>query len=126
MKKTSEPRRAPGMKGEHAGAEAAPGSGGKAPREEHLAEKVQRYRELTRLALEKVALNTPKGTKENAMGKQLLAMAESYYTDAQYFEQALMPLTALAAYSYAHAWIDAGVRLGLLDGRGDDRLFVLP
>ena len=95
-------------------------------REEPLGEKLQKYRELTRLALEKVGLSTPKGSKENGMGKKLLEMAESYYIDAQYFEQAGKPLTALAAYSYAHAWIDAGVRLGLLDGKGDDRLFVLP
>ena len=94
--------------------------------EEPLHEKVAKYRELTRLALEKVELNTPKGTKENEMGKKLLEMAESYFMDGQYFEQGAKPLTALAAYSYAHAWIDAGVRLGLLDGKGDDRLFVLP
>ena len=35
-------------------------------------------------------------------------------------------LLALPAYSYAHAWLDAGVRAGLLDAQGDDRLFTLP
>ena len=94
--------------------------------EEPILQKVAKYRELTRLALEKVGLNSPKGSAENKMGKELLAMAESYFMDAQYFEQSAKPLTALAAYSYAHAWIDAGIRLGLLDGKGDDRLFVLP
>ncbi len=94
--------------------------------EENLELKLGKYHELTRLALEKVELNSAKGTKENEMGKKLLKMAKSYYIDAQYFEQTAKPLTALAAYSYAHAWIDAGVRLGLLDGKGDDRLFVLP
>lgn len=88
--------------------------------------RVARYRELTKKALEEVELNSAKGTKENMMGKMLLQMAESYFTDAQYFEQEGKPLTALAAYSYAHAWLDAGVRLGLLDGKGDDKLFVLP
>ncbi|MBS3057208.1 MAG: DUF357 domain-containing protein, partial [Candidatus Diapherotrites archaeon] len=33
---------------------------------------------------------------------------------------------ALAAFSYAHAWLDAGVRAKLLDARGDDNLFTLP
>ncbi|HLC93248.1 MAG TPA: DUF357 domain-containing protein [archaeon] len=94
--------------------------------EEDLGIKVAKYRQLTRLALEKVELNSAKGTKENIMGKKLLEMAESYFMDAQYFEQSGKPLTALAAYSYAHAWIDAGVRLGILDGKGDDQLFVLP
>lgn len=95
-------------------------------KDEPLEKKVEKYRELTAKALEKVGLTSPKGSKENEMGKKLLAMAESYFTDAQYFEQGGKLLTALAAYSYAHAWIDAGVRLGLLDGKGDDRLFVLP
>ena len=94
--------------------------------EENLEQKVGRYRELTRRALEKVELNGPEGTGKGKMGKKLLEMAESYFIDAQYFEQAGKPLTALAAYSYAHAWIDAGVRIGLLDGKGDDKLFVLP
>ncbi|MEK6958312.1 MAG: DUF357 domain-containing protein [archaeon] len=95
-------------------------------KEETLKEKLGKYRELTGKALEKAGLTSKKGTKENEMGKKLLEMAESYYSDAQFFEKSGMPLTALAAYSYAHAWIDAGVRLGILDGRGDDRLFVLP
>ncbi len=94
--------------------------------EEGLSAKLERYRGLTRLALEKVELNSQKGSEKNLMGKKLLEMAESYFMDAQYFEQAEKPLTALAAYSYAHAWLDAGVRLGILDGKGDDKLFVLP
>ena len=94
--------------------------------EENLPQKVAKYRELTREALEKVELYSPKGTPENMKGKLLLQMAENYFSDAQYFEQEGKMLTALAAYSYAHAWIDAGVRLGLLDGKGDDKLFVLP
>ena len=33
---------------------------------------------------------------------------------------------AFGAINYAHAWIDAGVKLRLLDGHGDDELFTLP
>ncbi len=94
--------------------------------EEPLEIKVAKYRELTKKALEKAGLNSAKGTKENMMGKMLLQMAQNYFSDAQYFEQEEKPLTALAAYSYAHAWLDAGVRLGLLDGKGDGKLFILP
>ena len=94
--------------------------------DESIEAKLKKYRELTLKALEKVELKSPKGSKENEMGKKLLEMAESYYSDAQFFEQEGKLLTALAAYSYAHAWIDAGVRLGLLDGKGDSRLFTLP
>lgn len=94
--------------------------------QENLEEKLAKYRKLTKSALEKVRLISKKGTPENSMGKKLLEMAQSYFADAQYFESGGLKLTALAAYSYAHAWIDTGVHLGLLDGKGDDRLFVLP
>lgn len=87
---------------------------------EDLGEKVAKYRELTQKALEKV------GVIDEEKGKELLEMARNYYNDAQHFEKEGKLATALAAYSYAHAWIDAGVRLGFLDGKGDDQLFVLP
>ncbi|MBI4209972.1 MAG: DUF357 domain-containing protein [Candidatus Diapherotrites archaeon] len=102
------------------------GAGKAGAGQEDLIAKVTKYRELTRAALQKAGLIAPEGTKENSMAKNLLEMAESYFADAQYFERKGMALTALAAYSYAHAWIDAGVRLGLLDGKGDDKLFILP
>lgn len=35
-------------------------------------------------------------------------------------------IRAFGAINYAHAWIDAGVKLRLLDGHGDDVLFTLP
>lgn len=94
--------------------------------QENIDAKLVRYRSVTQAALEKVQLLSKKGTKETDMGKKLLEMAQSYFTDAQYFESTGMKLTALAAYSYAHAWIDVGVHLGLLDGKNDDKLFILP
>lgn len=94
--------------------------------QENIDQKLATYKSLTQAALEKVQLLSKKGSTENTMGKKLLEMAESYFVDAQYFEVQGMKLTALAAYSYAHAWIDAGVRLGLLDGKNDDKLFILP
>ena len=52
-------------------------------------------------------------------------MARNYYSDAGHFGKQGDMLLALAAYSYAHAWLDAGVRAGILDGKGDSRLFTL-
>ena len=89
---------------------------------ENIDEKLVKYRELTQKALEKVEVI--EGNK--AQANELLEMAKSYYSDAQHFEKEGKKLTALAAYSYAHAWIDVGVRLRLLDGKDDDQLFVLP
>lgn len=89
---------------------------------EDIDEKLEKYRELTQRALEKVSIIDG----NEAQAKELLEMAKSYYSDAQHFEKKGKKLTALAAYSYAHAWIDVGVRLRILDGKDDNELFVLP
>jgi len=89
---------------------------------EDIDEKLEKYRELTQMALEKVSIIDGNESQAN----ELLGMAKSYYNDAQHFEKEGKKLTALAAYSYAHAWIDVGIRLRILDGRDDDHLFVLP
>ena len=93
--------------------------------EDPIQVKVAKYRELTKMALEKVELIPSKGTKENIQAKMLLQMAENYFSDAQYFEQEAKPPTALAAYSYAHAWLDAGARLGLFKVDNSSDLFTV-
>ena len=50
-------------------------------------------------------------------------MARAYLADARHFQAQGDPERALAAASYAHGWLDAGVRLGLLDGGDDDVRF---
>ncbi|PIN85615.1 MAG: hypothetical protein COV47_01180 [Candidatus Diapherotrites archaeon CG11_big_fil_rev_8_21_14_0_20_37_9] len=94
--------------------------------EENIDEKVMKYRNLTEQALQKVELKQGIGEEKERMAKKLLEMARSYFSDGKYFLKQEKKLTALAAFSYAHAWIDAGVRLELLDGKNDDKLFVLP
>lgn len=92
--------------------------------EEKLPEKLRKYREITGEALAKIGVKAKKGEEhEKAIG--FIKMARDYFNDAKYFEDKEMPLTALAAYSYAHAWLDAGIKAGYLDGKKDDRLFVL-
>jgi hypothetical protein len=95
-------------------------------KKENLKKKIEKYRNLTKEALEKAALQKHATKKEAMMANKLLEMARAYFEDAKYFESKKMFLTALAAYSYAHAWLDAGVMLGLLDGKNDDKLFILP
>jgi uncharacterized protein len=63
---------------------------------------------------------------ERAIADDFLDMARRYFADAEHFEKKGDFLLALPAYSYAHAWLDAGVRAGLFDAQGDDRLFTLP
>ena len=91
-----------------------------------LREKVARYHTITKQALEKIGMKARKGTKEHAIALDFLSMARNYFNDAAHFEKNGELLLALAAYSYAHAWMDAGVRAGILDGKEDDRLFTLP
>jgi hypothetical protein len=56
----------------------------------------------------------------------MLKMADDYAFDAKHFLKIGDHVRAFGAINYAHAWIDAGVKLGLLDGHGDDVLFTLP
>ena len=68
--------------------------------------------------------------EENSEGgkqlKILLMMADDYCSDAIHFREKGDYIRSFGAINYAHAWIDAGVKLGLLDGHGDDELFTLP
>ena len=91
-----------------------------------LVEKVKKYRGLTKKALDKIVVFKDLSEKEKKTAKVFLEMAKNYYSDAQYFEEKKELLTALAAYSYAHAWLDAGVKARFFDAKNDSKLFVLP
>jgi hypothetical protein len=56
----------------------------------------------------------------------LLRMCDDYASDAQHFMDQGDLVRAYGAINYAHAWLDAAVRLGLLDSHGDAQLFTLP
>lgn len=91
-----------------------------------LKKKLAHYEKLTGLALQKISIIKKISPKERKIAKDFLEMAENYYSDAIFFREKEKPLTALAAFSYAHAWLDAGVRAGILNGKKDNKLFVLP
>jgi hypothetical protein len=84
-----------------------------------------RYLRLTREALERVRPGTPSRSFLAGATEDFLSMARAYLSDAESFRSKGDRDRALAAVSYAHGWIDAGVRLGLLDGGDDDRRFTL-
>jgi len=87
---------------------------------------VKKYHSLTEKALGRVSIKKGLSVPEQEKAMQLLEMAKNYFSDAKHFEREGRLETALAAFSYAHAWLDAGVRLGFLDGKKDDKLFTLP
>lgn len=93
--------------------------------EKDLIEKVSKYEKLTKRALIEVKLIKGLSNKEKLIAQDFLSMANNYYSDAKYFVEKKELLTALAAFSYAHAWLDAGVRAKLFDVK-DDQLFTLP
>ena len=87
---------------------------------------VNHYIDLTTRAFEKATPLTKKGSDDEKKLNSMLQMASDYLNDAKYFLEREDLLRAYGAINYAHAWIDAGVRIGLLDGHGDDELFTLP
>jgi uncharacterized protein len=86
---------------------------------------LEKYLRLTREALAKVTPASPQRSFLRGASDDFLAMARSYLADAEHFSAAGDRDRALAAASYAHGWLDAGVRLGLLDGGEDDQRFTL-
>jgi len=86
---------------------------------------LEKYLRLTREALDRVRPSPPARSFLHGASDDFLQMARSYLADAEHFSAAGDAERALAAASYAHGWLDAGVRLGLLDGGDDDQRFTL-
>ncbi len=86
---------------------------------------LEKYLRLTREALAKVSAAPPERSFLHGASADFLSMARSYLADAEHFSASGDADRALAAASYAHAWLDAGVRLGLLNGGDDDQRFTL-
>jgi len=90
---------------------------------ESVEEKARRYIRLTEEALKAVKISVPDNSKLYPIAMDMLDVARRYTEDAKYFLEKGDAPTALSAVSYAHAWIDAGVRMGILKGESD-RLFM--
>ncbi len=84
---------------------------------EDVREKWNRYVRITERALQRVEIVSD-------AGKKLIDMCTRYLEDSKYFAEMGDFATALAAVSYAHAWIDVGTYLGLLKG-DDEQLFII-
>ena len=88
-------------------------------------EKVEKYLELTAEARGK-ATTIAESEEDVARLDSMMRMCDDYQADAKHFLEKGDLVRAFGAINYAHAWIDAAVRIGLMDGHGDDRLFTLP
>ena len=88
--------------------------------------KVEASLDITRRARAKATPLVESGTTEADHLAVMLRMADDYASDAAHFARQGDLVRAFGAINYAHAWIDAGVKIGYLDGHGDDVLFTLP
>lgn len=89
-------------------------------------ELVNKYLLLTDKAREKATPLVEAGSIEETMLKDMMGMSDDYRSDAEHFRDNGDLVRAFGAINYAHAWIDAAVRIGFLDGHEDDNLFTLP
>ena len=87
---------------------------------------INKYLALTQAAREKSTPVVAEDSEDAERLSTMLKMADSYSSDAKWFAEQGDLVRAFGAINYAHAWIDAAVKIGLLDGHGDDELFTLP
>lgn len=92
--------------------------------EKKLKEKIERYESLTEKALNDIKIKVEEQNPNYAVACEFISMARNYFSDGRYFREKKDLLNALAAFSYAYAWLDAGIRAKLLEGT-DKRLFPL-
>ena len=90
-----------------------------------LAEKTDRYEQLLAEALEAAERTVPEGTPLAEAAAEYEEMARSYLADGRRFREDGDPVNALAAFSYGHAWLDAGARIGLFDVPDEGHLFTV-
>ncbi|MCU0861220.1 MAG: DUF357 domain-containing protein [Methanomassiliicoccales archaeon] len=88
-------------------------------------EKIAKYLDTTKRALEKLKVAAPARSFNRKMADSFLEMAQAYYSDALHFRGKGDYVNAFACVNYAHAWLDAGARIGLFDVGEDDKLFTL-
>ncbi|SDR11289.1 DUF357 domain-containing protein [Natronobacterium texcoconense] len=90
-----------------------------------LEEKTDRYGELLAEALEEATIAPREGSPMYDAAAECYEMADSYLEDGRHFREHDDPVNALASFSYGHAWLDAGARIGLFDVPTEGHLFTV-
>lgn len=90
-----------------------------------LDEKTDRYEALLAEALAEAEVVPPERTPLSTAADDYEEMAQSYLEDGRYFRENDDIVDALAAFSYGHAWLDAGARIGLFDVPEHGHLFTV-
>jgi hypothetical protein len=89
-----------------------------------LDEKVKRYEGLLREALNAYEVAPLEKSHLWKVARDFASMANSYYNDGKHFMQEKDLVNALVCFSYGHAWLDAGVKLGIFNV-SDENLFTI-
>ncbi len=89
-----------------------------------LSEKVERYESLLHRALLAFEIAPQENSHLRKVAEDFSNMAGSYYKDGKYFIEQGDTVNALACFSYGHAWLDAGVKLGVFKV-SDEALFTI-
>jgi len=90
-----------------------------------IGKKTDRYEQLLDEALTAAEIAPPTGSPLADAAADCEEMARSYLEDGRHFRENDDLVNALAAFSYGHAWLDAGARVGLLDVPRDGHLFTV-
>lgn len=88
-------------------------------------EKIEKYFDITKKALNKLKQIAPKKTHLNKMVEDVLDLANRYYNDAKHFYEKKDLVTAFAALNYSHGLIDCLARMGFIDVEYDNKLFIV-
>lgn len=89
-----------------------------------LNEKTVRYEKLLAAALEKAVPSSIENSHMRNVACDFKRMANAYHKDGLHFMELDDYVNALASFSYGHAWLDAGAKLGVFDV-DDDILFTI-
>lgn len=89
-----------------------------------LEEKVKRYEDMLRKALDAFEVAPQENSHLRKVADDFSNMAGSYYDDGMHFLEEGDMVNALVCFSYGHAWLDAGVKLGVFKA-SDEALFTV-
>ena len=81
-----------------------------------LREKTDQYEEMLASALNATVIMADLDEEASIRAAECDEMARAYLADGRHFRETDDWPNALAAFSYGHGWLDAGIRIGLLDG----------
>ncbi len=89
-----------------------------------LEEKVKRYEDMLNKALKAFETSPRENSHLRKVADDFSTMAGSYYDDGIHFMEDGDMVNALVCFSYGHAWLDAGVKLGIFKV-SDENLFTI-